>query len=90
MMNKTECEKALENAVDAGIFVTDWRVLDNLIKEHFKLVERCNKLEKALDKICQFNEDNYVVFEEKYICGHDFSETLTFGEWKEWCLSNEL
>ncbi|MFR2720443.1 MAG: hypothetical protein ACLTAY_02445 [Thomasclavelia ramosa] len=35
MLNKEECEIALENAVDAGIIIKDWKILNQLIEEHF-------------------------------------------------------
>lgn len=47
------------------------------------------KYEKALDKICKFNDDNYVVFKEKYVGGHDCSEMLSAEQWKEWCMKDE-
>ena len=36
MLSKEECEIALENAVDTGIIKKDWKVLNQLIEEHFK------------------------------------------------------
>lgn len=35
MLNKEECEIALENAVDAGVITKDWKILNQLIEEHF-------------------------------------------------------
>lgn len=35
MMSKEECEIALENAVDTGIIKKDWKILNQLIEEHF-------------------------------------------------------
>lgn len=35
MLTKEECEEALENAVDTKIIIKDWKVLNNLIEEHF-------------------------------------------------------
>ena len=43
MLNKEECEIALENAVDAGIIKKDWNVLNQLIEEHFKLKENTSE-----------------------------------------------
>lgn len=43
MMNKEECEIALENAVDTGIIKKDWNVLNQLIEEHFKLKENTSE-----------------------------------------------
>ena len=39
MLNKEECETALENAVDAGIITKDWKILNQLIEEHFELLD---------------------------------------------------
>lgn len=35
MMSKEKCEIALENAVDAGVITKDWKILNQLIEEHF-------------------------------------------------------
>lgn len=35
MLSKEDCEIALENAVDTGIIKKDWKILNQLIEEHF-------------------------------------------------------
>lgn len=45
MLTKEKCERALENAVDTGIIRKDWNVLNQLIQEHFELVDKYYKLE---------------------------------------------
>lgn len=54
-----------------------------------ELLEKNKKLEKALDKICQFNDDNYVVFKEEWVGGHDCGITLSVNEWKEWAMKDD-
>ena len=39
MLSKEECEIALENAVDTGIIKKDWNVLNQLIDEHFEVLD---------------------------------------------------
>ena len=39
MLSKEECEIALENAVDTGIIKKDWDVLNQLIDEHFEVLD---------------------------------------------------
>ena len=39
MLSKEECEIALENAVDTGIMKKDWNVLNQLIDEHFEVLD---------------------------------------------------
>ena len=39
MLSKEECEIALENAVDTGIIKKDWNVLNQLIEEHFEVLD---------------------------------------------------
>lgn len=39
MLNKEECEIALENAVDAGVITKDWKILNQLIEEHFEVLD---------------------------------------------------
>lgn len=39
MLSKKDCEIALENAVDTGIIKKDWKILNQLIEEHFELAE---------------------------------------------------
>lgn len=71
---------------------------DLIITEYFKLTEKCNKLEQALDKSCEFIKDNVAM--NCYACdfaakcnrkedGLCFVDNMTKGQWKEWCIKDE-
>ena len=59
MLTERECKQALENAVDAGIIKKDWKVLNDLIKEHFELVEKYNNTKISLDNISKSYDELY-------------------------------
>lgn len=64
--------------------------LQELIENHFDLVEKYKELEKALDKACFMLEkemNNRVANAEiKLSCG---IKTMNKEEWKEWCLNEK-
>lgn len=55
MMSKEECEIALENAVDTGIIKKDWNVLNQLIDEHFELLDG---IKRIIDKAKELSDSN--------------------------------
>ena len=63
--------------------------LQELVENHFDLVEKYKELEKALDKTCNQLEKaicfEIMIENEPLVCDNDKNKE----EWKEWCLNEK-
>lgn len=64
--NNTKFDEKSKKQVLKSRFQKQHDLLDQLIKEHFKLVSKCDMLDKALDELLENLSDNDTITKERW------------------------
>lgn len=116
MPSKEECKRALKHLIECKqrklcdkcnfkircTMPNDELVIENLIDEHFKLVEKVYKLETQKERLInEYTEEHQLADEHKFnefilekaldkACNmlYEYNDILSQEKWKEWCIED--